>query len=278
MSNYAFSVDDQDAERVQASYAHHLALAQADDTRTLGRILARFPAGLQGMRVWVPGCGNGNLARELTHYVGPTGQVVATDIDISRFGQQEDVEVLRHDVVNDPPPPGRFNLVHARRLLSHLQEREDVLLTMVGCLEPDGHLGLEDWAHPDDPRDMVPLVPEPAEENRDAYCDFQAAVWRILAERGHDPHFGWDTLEYLDAFGLVELEAGSESTLWRGGGPGCRLQTATLTELDSQLTEHGVSDDTKLIVRQLLTDPAFVLRSPPMCWTWGRKPRRSTAA
>jgi SAM-dependent methyltransferase len=265
--DYAFASD------TTAGYQHHQLLAELDDGPTIGRILRRLPAGLRDMRIWIPGCGNGNLARNLSEYVGPQGRVIATDRDITRFGQRGAVDVRRLDLVNDPPPEGTFDLIHVRRVLSHLPEREAIVPMLIECLSPGGHIGLEDWVHPQQPLDMLALVPEPVQLNHSAYCEFQYAVWRILDERGHDRRFGMDTYEYLDAFDLEELESGTESTMWPGGSPGCLLQDVTLTELDAELAEHGVSRGTKQTVRRLFHDPRFVIRGNPTYWTWGRKPK-----
>ena len=46
---------------------------------------------------------------------GPDGHVLATDIDTSWIdGAAPHVEVRRHDIARDDPPPGVFDLIHAR--------------------------------------------------------------------------------------------------------------------------------------------------------------------
>lgn len=59
------------------------------------------------------------MAAWLRERVGPAGRVLATDIDVSWTGAAaaDGVEVLRHDVGRDAPPPGPFHLVHARPVL-----------------------------------------------------------------------------------------------------------------------------------------------------------------
>lgn len=270
-TSYAFS------GATKAGALHHRLLAELDDIPTLGRIQRRFPAGMEGMRVWEVGCGDGALSRALVGWVGPGGQVVATDRDITRFGQRAGVDVRMLNLVTDRPPEGKFHLIHVRKVLSHLPDREAVLATLVDCLAPGGHILLEDWVHPQRPRDMLARVPEPTVANHDAYIAFQSGVWRILTERGHDRCFGMDAYEYLDAYGLVNLESGTESTMWPGGGIGCQLQDATLTELDGELAQQGVSRGTKATVHRLLNDPEFVLRGMPTYWTWGEMPKSLAA-
>ena len=54
------------------------------------------------------------------------------------------LEVCRHDVIRDPPPSETFDLVHARLVLVHLQDRAAALQVMIDALRPGGWLVLED--------------------------------------------------------------------------------------------------------------------------------------
>lgn len=105
----------------------------------------------RGMRCWEVGAGGASVPLGLAERVGPTGSVVATGIDVSWTGPSGErdiaggvVEVLRHDVGADPPPPGGFDLVHARLVLVHVADRAEALRRMVAALRPGGRLLLED--------------------------------------------------------------------------------------------------------------------------------------
>lgn len=72
------------------------------------------------------GAGTGSVAQWLATRVGPTGKVVATDID-TRFLRQRSVpnlEIRRHDIIKDELETGQYDLVHCRLLLMHLSEPE----------------------------------------------------------------------------------------------------------------------------------------------------------
>ncbi|MFD9042407.1 class I SAM-dependent methyltransferase [Streptomyces bottropensis] len=63
--------------------------------------------------------------RGLAERVGPTGHVLATDIDTSwpAAATAPQVELRRHDVAVDEPPHGPFDLAHARLVLVHVADR-----------------------------------------------------------------------------------------------------------------------------------------------------------
>src|SRR5918912_134340 len=65
------------------------------------------------------GAGAGSIARWLAHQVGPTGRIVATDIDTRFFADAAaiNLEAWRHDISCDPLPYQNFDLVHVRWLL-----------------------------------------------------------------------------------------------------------------------------------------------------------------
>ena len=61
------------------------------------------------------GCGAGAVALWLADQVGPTGRVVATDLD-TRFIDghgRTNLEVRTHDISSGPPEDAAFDLVHA---------------------------------------------------------------------------------------------------------------------------------------------------------------------
>ena len=70
------------------------------------------------------GAGGRSIPEALAAVVGPTGRVLATDIDPAWLKAGDGYEVRRHDVAADPAPePGTFDLVHARLVLVHVPDR-----------------------------------------------------------------------------------------------------------------------------------------------------------
>ena len=97
-----------------------------------------------GWRCWEVGAGGPSVPRWMTGRVGPAGQVTASDIDISWLDDDAGYEVVRHDVEHEPPP-GAYDLVHARLVLTHLPGRDRALRTMAASLRPGGWVVVEDF-------------------------------------------------------------------------------------------------------------------------------------
>ena len=131
------------------------------------------------------GGGNGSIASWLANRVGPTGHVLATDID-PRFLESlklPNLEVQRHDIATDPLPITAFDLVHARLVLMHLPERENALARMISALKPGGWLIDEEY-------DSSSMPPDPAVSPAEVLLETQVAMMRLLADGGVDRLFG----------------------------------------------------------------------------------------
>jgi ubiquinone/menaquinone biosynthesis C-methylase UbiE len=116
-----------------------------------------------GWRCLEVGAGSGTVAAWLGERVGPSGYVLATDIN-PRFAEERgspNIEVRRHDVTADPLPEAAFDFMHARLVLIHLPTREAVLRKLISAVKPGGWPLIEDF-------DSYAIVPDagldPAEE------------------------------------------------------------------------------------------------------------------
>lgn len=111
-----------------------------------------------GWRCLEAGAGAGSIARWLCSQVGPTGRVLAVDLD-TRFLDHLDepnFDVAQMDLRTDELPRDTFDLVHARALLMHVPQREQVSDALVAAVRPGGVLPVEDADH----------FPVPAAESR----------------------------------------------------------------------------------------------------------------
>jgi SAM-dependent methyltransferase len=100
----------------------------------------------QGARCLEIGGGRGSITRWLSDVAGPTGRVIATDLQLGFLTgiDASNVEVLRHDIRTDAFPPGSFDLIHTRAVLMHISPSVDLLRRMVTWLAPGGWLVLEE--------------------------------------------------------------------------------------------------------------------------------------
>ena len=114
------AVPERERGRRQLLRAHFATLAALLDATTFAHLDRLGVAA--GWRCWEVGAGATTVPAWLAGRVGPTGQVLATDIDLACLQTTGDppFEVRRHDITADPAPAETFDLVHARLLLEHL--------------------------------------------------------------------------------------------------------------------------------------------------------------
>ncbi|MFJ4833913.1 methyltransferase domain-containing protein [Streptomyces sp. NPDC088747] len=221
-----------------------------------------------GWRCWEVGAGGTSVVSWLAKKVGPTGRVVATDIDtswVSAAGRPP-VEVRVHDVGADEPPGEGFDLVHARLVLVHVPDRERALRSMIKSLRPGGRLLVEDA----DPA-LQPLCcldeygPEQQLANR-----LRQGMRSLLAERGADLGYGRKLPRLLRDSGLRGVEADAYFPV---ASPACAaLESATIRQIREQLVTAGIATDED-IDRHLanVASGSMDLATAPMISAWGRK-------
>ena len=203
------------------------ALAATFDPGTRRHLSA--PGLAPGWRCLEVGGGTGTVARWLCDEVGPTGQVVVTDLDIGFCSQidRDNLEVRRHDITRDPLEEGAFDLVHTRFVLEHLYSREAALATMMRALRPGGWIVVEalEWsglnmastkgANPYQRavRLMTPLV---------------KLIVEVFHPAGLSVAFGHRLPAMLAAGGLVDVTAEGRSLFLSAGTPGAEVARLTL--------------------------------------------------
>ena len=136
--DYAFPHSARDESRRLQLLEQHL------DPLTKQRI-QRLGVG-QGTRCLEIGGGRGSITRWLSGVVGPTGHVIATDLQLGFLNEIDapNVEVIQHDIRTDTFPPGSFDLIHTRAVLMHISPSLDLLRRIVTWLAPGGWLVLEE--------------------------------------------------------------------------------------------------------------------------------------
>lgn len=245
---------------------HHRCLNELYDPFTIARLERTGIA--DGWDCLEVGAGNGSIATWLAERVAPGGHVLATDLAPERIRQTRWLSAARHDIVGDPLPEDRFDLVHVRLVLQHLPERDAVLAKLVRALKPGGVLQVEES---DAGYSRALVVPDPwAGEVYAAFCAAKAKVW---AEAGADNTWGSRLPQAMHDAGLVDVDPVPHLEPWRAGSPGVRLQIHHTHHLREQLLAAGLTERQLAEVRVVMSHPDFVASSMVLYSVRGRRPR-----
>jgi SAM-dependent methyltransferase len=229
----------------------------------LGRV--PVPSGGRCLEV---GAGAGSIARWLCERVGPGGRVVATDLDTGFLEAlaEENLEVRRHDIVADELETGAFDLIHARLVVEHLPQRDDVLRRMVGALRPGGWLVLEDF-------DWSSLVAAPGCTGGDIMARALEAMALVFPAAGAATDYGRRLPLEFRAAGLVDVGAEGRVHVALGGTPAATWWQLSLAKLSQPLVATGLVTEAEAddLLRSC-DDPGFCMLYPTLVSAWGRRP------
>jgi SAM-dependent methyltransferase len=188
----------------------------------------------------------------LAERVAPLGHVVATDIntrDLKTSGHAT-LEVRQHDIVADPIEEAAFDLVHARLVLEHLRERDQVLDKLARALRPGGWLVVEDV----DYVSAIPISDAGAREHQHT----QSVRLQAFSASGVDHSLG----RHLPA----------RLRIMEGGSPGARWFRLSLAHLRSRLVGPGMLTDAEVDrMLELFDDPNWSAFSPIIMAAWARR-------
>ena len=228
-----------------------------------------------GWRCLEIGGGGGSITRWLCERVGSEGRVVATDLD-TRFLDEIDspnLEVRRHDILEDELEEGAFDLVHSRFLLEHLPGYRDALARMIDALKPGGWILVEDVdfagalladasQRPGYPPETVPVAAELAHR-----------LLALAPVRGIQPELGRRLPELLAGAGLEDVGGeGRTSWLWTGTEE-AELGRLSLDRVTKVAADAGaITQDEREQYMAVVTEPGIGTFTPLRFGAWGRKP------
>lgn len=216
-----------------------------------------------GWRCAEVGAGGGSVTRWLCERVGPTGHVVAVDLD-TRFVEELDhpnLDVRRQDIVTQPLPAGAFDLVHTRALLMHLPAREAVLADLVAALRPGGWLVVEEG-------DFFSIFTSAS----GVYQDIFRSMAAILAPAGLTTDWARRLPAILSSAGLEAIVADADVQFFAGGSAGAQFIAVSLTQLRETMVAGGCPPQDLDDVLALLDDPAVWLPQMAVVGAIGRRP------
>jgi 2-polyprenyl-3-methyl-5-hydroxy-6-metoxy-1,4-benzoquinol methylase len=226
----------------------------------------------QGWRCLEVGCGAGGVAMWLADQVGPTGAVVATDLDTGflegRHGRAN-LEVRRHNLTHDPLEESAFDLVHARAVVEHVRDRDAAIARLVSALRPGGWLVLEDTDYGGAAATMAARYAIPA-ESAAAMERAYRAVATLVAAIGADGSYGPHLAPALIQAGLQDVAAEVHAPLVHGSQHG--WAALSVDNVGSRLVEADLLSAAELEHDlQMLKDTASRYLTPFMVTAWGRR-------
>jgi SAM-dependent methyltransferase len=263
--SYAFDNDDLEARD------RHTYLSEILDEVTIERLASL--GDLTGKRCLEVGAGGGSVAAWLAARTGRTGHVLATDINPRHLPVAADYSVLGHDLVNEPIPDGPWDVIHARLVLLHIPEREDILRRMADALAPGGALLVEEW----EATFGKLLLSAPDEEAASLFDEYlRLMLGQIMPAKGNDA--GWASRVHaaMMAAGLTNVDTRVSSRSWPGGTAGALLVAANIGQLREEFIEAGMSAQRLDRLCELVADPRLVVRNHFTYSTLGRRPLADT--
>jgi SAM-dependent methyltransferase len=225
-----------------------------------------------GMRCLEVGAGSGSIARWLAHEVGPSGEVVATDLDTTLLTSLRDelpnVRVRRENIAEVAPAAAEFDLVHARLVLGHIAHPQRALANIARALRPGGVVLLEDadflWTDVGE----QPLFPARAAQ---AYFPVWRAAVAYMHKNGYAVHWGRHLAGALRLAGFERVEGEAVALV------GSRaLQVAmklTLARFAPALVQEGsVSPGEVAACLAVMGDESVTFTGSPVFSVWGTRP------
>ena len=219
----------------------------------------------QGWQCLELGPGNGSIAEWLSAKVGPSGGVMAIDLNpvLLELIPAQNLSVQQMDVRTGQLPPESYDLVTCRALLHQIAEYAPAVLTkMAAAVKPCG------WLLIQEPDFHLAPTTEP---------EVWASTWKGLIEWGHSNGIDWLIGRKLPGMvqdlGLGHPQAKTDAQNIRGRDRGALYFQLFFAEVRDRVVEAGQLDTTTL-------DSALALLDEPNYWTqcwmmtavWVRKP------
>lgn len=218
-----------------------------------------------GGRVLEVGAGGGSVVSWLATQVGATGSVVALDLD-TRFVEplrSDVVEVRQSNVVTDDLPAEAYDVVHARLLLEHLPQRDEVLDKLVAALRPGGTLVVEDY-------DWTSFGWESADEAEERVTE---GILQLMTAAGFDRAYGRRLVGAFAERGLEEVTGEGRSLVVDDLHPGFAFFRLSFEQAAPLAVEAGLmtAEDLEVVGARLRAGGRRLI-TPTLVAAVGRAP------
>jgi len=235
-----------------------------------GRQLLSKVDGGTGGRALDVGCGALGWLRILSEWVGPSGQIVGTDIDESLLGAARsfleaegisNVELLVDDLFRSRLEPQSFDLVHARYLIAPLGRGREQVASHRRLVRPGGTLVLEEW-------DLGSWHFNPRAPAAERLIQLLSEIFAALGGEA-----GRGLPELLREVDIEEPEVDAHVIALKPGHPYLRLPLQFSVALESRLVETSSEDELASLRRDTeseLAEPGRWGTTFTLIQSWGR--------
>jgi SAM-dependent methyltransferase len=209
------------------------------------------------------GAGAGSVARMLCDRVGPTGRVLAVDLEPALLADvaEPNLEVRRLDVVTDALPEAAFDLIHTRAVLLHIPQRDEVLPKLIRALRPGGVLLLEEM-------DVTPAFEVPDS----LFLRTIQAAWGRMIEAGAAIFWAATVPTILEPAGLVDVGSHRHRLTFTGASPMAEFHRITWAQL---LEGQPYTDEERATIAAgdaEVAKPGGEYTAWDVVAAWGRRP------
>jgi SAM-dependent methyltransferase len=221
-----------------------------------------------GWRCLEIGAGAGSVVSWLADRVGPSGRVVAVDLDTKPVDHLNGpvIEVREQDLMTADLGDD-FDLVHCRLVLVHLPAKEEALRRLYDAVRPGG------WLVCEESDSLYALVENPPTWPAvDPGTSFPGpALTRVWNETGFDPFWGRNLLRNFCELGLETI--GGEVRCPLLDGASSELQLLMLQRFREQILERGYATEPEYDAWEAATQhPGWKAFLWFLASVWGQKP------
>jgi 2-polyprenyl-3-methyl-5-hydroxy-6-metoxy-1,4-benzoquinol methylase len=223
-----------------------------------------------GWRCLDVGAGDGSVIRWLADRVGPDGHVVGTDLN-PRFltgHRRPNLEIRRHNLLEDSLEAGHYDLVHCRCVLEHLPDPVRGLARLWEAVRPGGWLLVEEL-------DFASFGAADARHPRAAGFDRRTrALWAGLRAAGPmDPDLGRRLPALVESCWAQHLGHDGVTLTGRGGGPLARFAQMSSALLRDGIVATGALTEADFYeLDRIYDDRSFWFVGFTFFGAWGRRP------
>jgi SAM-dependent methyltransferase len=223
-----------------------------------------------GWRCLEVGAGAGSIACWLADRVGPTGRVVAADLNTRFLGELRlpNLEVRRHDLLAADFEPQSYDLVHCRMLLMHLADPARAVARLARAVRPGGWLFIEEG-------DSTSLgAADPAHPRSKTFDRITRIILDgVQASRMMDCYLGRRVRDLVEPLEFSDLGHEGTALIGRGGEPAARFFQMTSRITGEKVVDAGLISRDDLTDRQsAYDDPTFTFVTMSSFGAWARRP------